>query len=185
VPAVTVNEPSPPPPTPVPVLPAEKEAAKSSAAEKHRPKTTLNLGNLFKQAAPPEGSEEKNGAHPKPDEPVTEEQVLQAWNEFAEQRKSQVAEYHLLTQAISLQGSTITLTITNPVEEPLLQMVKPELIAFLRTRLNNSSIQVAGVMQPNEIKRKPYSSKEKLDYLVEKNPLIKDLQQKLGLDLRD
>jgi DNA polymerase-3 subunit gamma/tau len=105
-----------------------------------------------------------------------------AWSEYAESRKSQVAEYHLLTQAFTLNDSTVYLPLTNPVEEPILAGVKSDLVGYLRTKLNNSTIQVEGVLQQNNTKRKAYTNKEKFEYLMEKNPALKALQQKLGLD---
>jgi DNA polymerase-3 subunit gamma/tau len=93
-----------------------------------------------------------------------------------------VAEYHLLNQAYTLNNNIITLQLTNPIEEPLLQGLKSDLVAFLREKTNNSTLQVEGAMQQNNTKRKAYTNKEKFEYLVEKNPLLKELQEKLGLD---
>jgi DNA polymerase-3 subunit gamma/tau len=107
---------------------------------------------------------------------------MQAWRDFTELRKDQLAEYHLLNQPYSLTGNVITLQLTNPIEEPILQGIKSELVAYLRERINNSTLQVEGEMQQNNKKRKAYTNKEKFDYLVEKNPLLKQLQEKLGLD---
>jgi len=122
------------------------------------------------------------GASQKSDEPIVESKVRQAWQEYAELRKDQVAEYHLLTQTYLLNNNIITLQLTNPIEEPLLQGLKSDLVAFLREKTNNSTLQVEGEMQQNNIKRKAYTNKEKFEYLVEKNPLLKELQEKLGLD---
>jgi len=122
------------------------------------------------------------GASQKSDEPIVESKVRQAWQEYAELRKDQVAEYHLLTQTYLLNNNIITLQLTNPIEEPLLQGLKSDLVAFLREKTNNSTLQVEGAMQQNNTKRKAYTNKEKFEYLVEKNPLLKELQEKLGLD---
>jgi len=125
---------------------------------------------------------EKNGASQKQGEPIIESSVMQAWRDFAELRKGQSAEYHLLNQPYTLKGNTITLLLTNPIEEPLLQGLKSDLLAFLREHINNSTLQVEGEMQQTNVKRKAYTNKEKFEYLLEKNPLLKDLQEKLGLD---
>jgi len=111
-----------------------------------------------------------------------ESNVRAMWNEFAEQRKNQVAEYHILTQPFTLKNNVITVLLNNPIEEPLLQGIKTDLVTYLREKLNNSTLQVEGEMQQTNTRRKAYTSKEKFDYLLEKNPLLKELQEKLGLD---
>jgi len=107
---------------------------------------------------------------------------MHVWRTFAELRKDQSAEYHLLNQPYALKGNIITLYLTNPIEEPILQGMKSELVAFLREHINNSTLQVESEMQQNNVKRKAYTNKEKFDYLAEKNPHLKELQQRLGLD---
>lgn len=129
-----------------------------------------------------EVNKENKGASQKQDEPIVESKVMQAWRDFTELRKNQLAEYHLLNQPYSLKGNVITLQLTNPIEEPILQGMKSDLVAYLRERINNSTLLVEGEMQQTNTKRKAYTNKEKFDYLVEKNPLLKQLQEKLGLD---
>jgi DNA polymerase-3 subunit gamma/tau len=151
--------------------------------ENSRPKTTLNLGNIFKpQVKEEEVNTGKKAASQNQDEPIVESKVMQAWRDFTELRKNQLAEYHLLNQPYTLKGNVITLQLTNPIEEPILQGVKSDLVSYLREKINNGTLQVEGDMQQNNTKRKAYTNKEKFDYLVEKNPLLKELQEKLGLD---
>jgi len=153
------------------------------AKENSRPKTTINLGNILKpQVKTEEIKEEKKGSPGKKDEPVVESKVRQVWKEYAEQRKNQVGEYHILNQTFTLTNNVITVLLNNPIEEPMLQGMKSDLVGYLREKLNNSTLQVEGEMQQNNTKRKAYTNKEKFDYLVEKNPLLKELQEKLGLD---
>jgi len=165
---------------------AEKEVPVQKATpakENARPRTTINLGNILKpQAKTEEVKEEKNGSAQKQDEPIIESNLRQVWNEYAELRKNQVAEYHILNQSFTLKNNVITLLLNNPIEEPLLQGIKSDLVGYLREKLNNSSLQVEGEMQQNNTKRKAYTNKEKFEYLVEKNPQLKELQEKLGLD---
>jgi DNA polymerase-3 subunit gamma/tau len=72
--------------------------------------------------------------------------------------------------------------LANLVEEPLLQGIRTQLTAYLRDKLNNSNINVFGVMQAIETKRVAYTNKEKFDYLAEKNPILLELKERLGLD---
>jgi DNA polymerase-3 subunit gamma/tau len=93
-----------------------------------------------------------------------------------------VAEYHLLKQPFEFANNLITLTLTNPVEEPLLNTIKADLLTYLRDNLNNSLIQLDYQFAQFETRRMAYTNKEKFDALVEKNPLLKKLQDKFGLD---
>ncbi|MEQ1586404.1 MAG: DNA polymerase III subunit gamma/tau, partial [Cyclobacteriaceae bacterium] len=93
------------------------------------------------------------------------------------------AEYHLLNQPFTFRNSTITLSLTNPIEEPILTSIKQELLTYLREKLNNNSLKVEGHMQEQQQGKKiAYTNKEKFEHLAEKNPLLKDLKERLGLD---
>ncbi len=163
---------------------AEKEIAVATPVKENiRSKTTLNLGNILKpqpkaQATP----EEKNGSTLKKDEPVVESKLRDVWSQYAEQRKNHVAEYHLLNQSFTLKSNIVTVQLTNPVEEPLLAAMRLDLVNYLREKLGNGRLQVESEMQQTTTKKKAYTNKEKFEYLAEKNPLLKNLQERLGLD---
>ncbi len=93
-----------------------------------------------------------------------------------------MAEYHLLKQTFSFSNNTVTLALTNPIEEPVLLSIKTELLTYLREKLANNAIQVDATMQEHQVKKFAYTNKEKFEVLVEKNPLLKKLQEKMGLD---
>lgn len=114
--------------------------------------------------------------------PFTKEQLTQAWKAFAEQRKKYKAEYQLLTQAFELHDSTIVLHLMNPVQETLLNEMKSDLMQFIRERLQNYSIQVTGEHKNTDTKKVIYTNREKFEHLAEKNPLLLELKEKLGLD---
>lgn len=148
-----------------------------------KPKTTINLGNILKgQPKEETKKEEKNGATPRKDSPVSEDMLKKVWTDYTEFKKNHMAEYHLLKQPFTFRNNTITLALTNPIEEPVLLSIKTELLTFLRESLNNSSIQVDATMQEHQIKKFAYTNKEKFERLAEKNPLLNELKEKLGLD---
>lgn len=115
-------------------------------------------------------------------EPFTESQLREAWNAFAEQRKKFQAEYQMLTQPYKLDGSLITVSLLSPVHETMLNNIKGEISAFLRERLRNNTLQVTGELQSEEEKKIIYTNREKFDYLVGKNPMLRELKDRLGLD---
>lgn len=97
-------------------------------------------------------------------------------------RKSQVAEFHLLSRQVNINGPVVTVALANSVEEPLLQSITTDLVSYLRNRLKNGSIKVESVLNTEEVKRIAYTGKEKFDLLAEKNPILRELQDRLGLD---
>jgi DNA polymerase-3 subunit gamma/tau len=114
--------------------------------------------------------------------PFTTEQLTEAWKAFAEHRKKYKAEYQLLTQEFEVHGTTIVLHLMNPVQETLLNEMKSDLMQFIRERLQNYSIQVTGEHRNTDTKKVIYTNREKFEHLAEKNPLLLELKEKLGLD---
>lgn len=116
------------------------------------------------------------------DRPVVLDALKEAWNEFTEQRKSQVGEYHLLKQEFEYSNNLVTIHLSNQVEEPLLQSVKPQLTEFLRQRLHNSKINITSQVKVVQSQKIAYTNKEKFDKLAEKNPILNELKKRLDLD---
>jgi DNA polymerase-3 subunit gamma/tau len=125
---------------------------------------------------------EKNGSVVSDNQPVSAEQVKKAWTEFAEARKSQVAEYHLLNREFQFSNNQITIHLNNPIEEPLLSSIKGSLVDFLRQQLNNTSINLTGVLREFQAKKVAYTNKDKFEHLAEKNPILNELKNRFGLD---
>jgi hypothetical protein len=88
----------------------------------------------------------------------------------------------MLSQPFTLDGHTIIVELLSPIHETMLNNIKSELTGFLRERLRNSSIQVTGQLLEGEEKKIIYTNREKFDFLVEKNPMLRELKDRLGLD---
>jgi DNA polymerase-3 subunit gamma/tau len=152
--------------------------------ENGKPKASFDFKNIGKTAPKVEENkvEEKNGHSPVIDKPLDLSEIKKVWSEFGEMRKNQLAEYHLLKRDFILQENKIIISLGNPIEEPILQGIRTSLIAYLRDKLGNSSLLVVGVLELIEKSRAIYTNKEKFDHLAETNPLLKDLQERFGLD---
>ncbi len=152
--------------------------------ENGRAKFTINLQSIFKNNPKPESKtdEENRVVTSRPDKPVTESDLKIFWQQFAELRKGQHAEYQLLKREFVFQNSVITIPLSNPIEEPLLQNIRVQLTSYLRDKLNNASISVVGVLEEITSKKTIYTNKEKFDHLAEKNPVLRELKDRLGLD---
>jgi DNA polymerase-3 subunit gamma/tau len=81
-----------------------------------------------------------------------------------------------------LDGNLIVVDLLSPLHETMLDNIKGELTGFLREKLRNNSIQVSGHVQTGEEKKTIYTNREKFDFLAEKNPMLRDLKDRLGLD---
>lgn len=115
-------------------------------------------------------------------EPFTEAQLREAWDIFSEQRKKFQAEYQLLSQPYQLRDNIIIVELLSPVHETMLSNIKSEITAFIREKLRNNAIQVTGQLLTGDEKKIIYTNREKFDYLVEKNPMLRELKDRLGLD---
>ena len=157
---------------------SQTPASKSTST---RTKSTFDLNSILKaKEQPPVVITQIE--EPVNVKPLTEEQVKEAWAEYARLRKDQVAEFHLLSREVDLNGSIVTVALANTVEEPLLQSMMTDLVSYLRNRLSNPTIKVESVMKEVDVKKMAYTNKEKFDLLAEKNPIIKELKDRFGLD---
>jgi len=154
----------------------------TARSENARPRTTFDLSSIGKLPLVATTEPMPAAQIQQPEPALTLEAVQKAWGEFAELRKGQVAEYHLLMQPISLQGNTIEVALANAVEEPLLQGMRSSLIAFLRNKLSHSSLLVTGILTQMPSKKMIYTNKEKFEHLLGINPALAELRDKLGLD---
>jgi hypothetical protein len=116
------------------------------------------------------------------DEPFTPEQLHLVWMDFAEQRKKFQAEFQLLIQPVEIRGSQVVVRLLSTVHETLLSNFKADLIGYLRMQLKNNSIIVVGELKESEEKQMLYTARDKFEYLLEKNPLLKTMRDRLGLD---
>ena len=112
---------------------------------------------------------------------LSKAEVKEAWQAYAELRKGQVAEYGLLQREYKINENTISLQLTNPVEETLLASIKTDLLTFLKENLQ-CEILLEGVLLKTESKKMIYTNKEKFDHLAEKYPTLLELKDRLGLD---
>jgi hypothetical protein len=141
---------------------------------------TLKLTDLLKTDKKEEAKQ--TAAEKVMNEPYTEQQLREAWDEFASKRKHLQAESQMLSQAYEIKDHLIIVTLLSPVHETMLNNIKMELAAFLRDKVKNSSIQVTGLLTTSDDKKVIYTNRDKFDYLAEKNPILKELKDRLGLD---
>ena len=118
--------------------------------------------------------------------PVSLTKLREAWKAFADEQRAagKDSAYHVLNQPITLadDGVTIPLTLTNLLEEDSLNAIKSELLQRLRAQLGNPNITLAATVTREEHQRRPYTPAEKLNYLADKYPHVRELTKRLELD---
>lgn len=78
----------------------------------------------------------------------------------------------------------ITFYVSNKLEYGEIKNNKRQILGALRTRLKNKVIDMAVIIAKNKSKGdlRPYTNKDKFEFLAKKNPALKLLKDKLDLD---
>ncbi|MBV6647295.1 MAG: hypothetical protein KI790_17690 [Cyclobacteriaceae bacterium] len=108
-----------------------------------------------------------------------------AWDSFRASRKEQAgdSESLILSREITKKDEeTVLFHLGSALEAKILERFELDLIGHLREHLNNTVIQIEKEIREDESKKKLYTSSDKFDYMVQQNPALKDLKDKLGLD---
>lgn len=115
----------------------------------------------------------------------TEEELKAVWLKNLENRKKAEApesELAILRRELSLDGTTITIYITNKLEESFIARFEQELTLTLRKELQHPDITLKWIHKAEAEKQKLYTGKDKFEALAEQNPLLRELKDRLGLD---
>ncbi|MBV1924810.1 MAG: DNA polymerase III subunit gamma/tau [Flavobacteriaceae bacterium] len=125
----------------------------------------------------------------KEDLPVTEfseKEFLVAWNDYTKKVEKE-GKFNLLSHLTMgvprLEGSLIHLEFPNSTIKVEVERAKYELMQFLRKALNNYEIDLAIEVNETAIKKYAYTTQEKFEKLMEKNPLIDTLRKEFDLDI--
>ncbi len=114
----------------------------------------------------------------------TEEDLAGVWTEILTKKESEDRnqEVRIFQGGYRLKGHEIEVSITNEALLPTFEKVKFDLLNTLRNKFENDQITVLAKVVEVEKEKMRYTDSEKFEYLKEKYPALKDLQDKLGLD---
>lgn len=110
----------------------------------------------------------------------------QKWNVLAERLKAEkkITLYTIMTSvAPVLKNNVIEVEVENTIQDQDLREGKIDILNFLRVELQNFSLDLIGVMVEQTKVRKPYTSIEKYQAMLTKNPDLDVLRQKFDLGL--
>lgn len=117
---------------------------------------------------------------------VTTNAFLSQWNSFAERIKAEnrITLYTVMTSNTpTLEGTKIRIEVENMVMMDELKKGKIDILNYLRPALRNFALDVEGVMVETTRERKPYTSQEKYQAMVAKNPALDQLRKTFDLGL--
>lgn len=111
----------------------------------------------------------------------TSESFDKAWKDFIALDKLQTLEKELIAN-YHLENHTITVSIPNEALTLGFERFRSDLLMHMRDALKNDHIMLKYEVVVVEKDQMLYTDREKFSYLKEKYPVLKDLQEKLGLD---
>ncbi len=117
---------------------------------------------------------------------VTLNAFLSKWNAFAEglKKTTRVTLYTIMTSSTPrLQGTMIEVDVENAVQMDELKVGKIDILNYLRVQLNNFALDLKGVQVELTKVRKPYTSQEKYQAMLSKNPALESLRKAFNLGL--
>jgi len=116
-------------------------------------------------------------------EPFTREQLELKWREFLDMIPDRPNLISTLSTVPEISDENkLLLKIGNSVQEEEIRLVKSELLGFLKRELRNSGIELNTAIEKIESERTHFSDSEKMQTLMQKNPLLFELKQKFNLD---
>lgn len=119
--------------------------------------------------------------------PFSTEQALQHWKNYVKAIDPTVhSSLHIaLNRNISSQGSLLTLGVDNQYQIELVNKNKEPLLRYLKKQLNNGDLILQIKVKPGDTSPPPrtFTGNDRYKSLVEKNPLLDQFRQELGLEI--
>jgi DNA polymerase-3 subunit gamma/tau len=196
-PPAPVRTPEPQRPTPIPQRQREEKPSVTTPPSTGKAKIGLGLpnsiasqGSISLKADEEEGQDEDPSLLADQELPETsfrEEDLQMYWQAFAGRlRDDKPSVFTMLTtRKPSLgDGWVVKFEVDNRVQQAEMEALRADLLEYLRKQLDNSriSLQLPIVKRENGDVR-PYTPQEKFRYLSEQNPALKELRDRLDLDI--
>jgi DNA polymerase-3 subunit gamma/tau len=121
------------------------------------------------------------------EKPFTAADLQAVWTEMAANMQAQgkmAVSAAMNIRPPEIRDNELYFTIDHAGLEREMADVRFDILAFLRKRLSNTSLQLTvAIVKPTGEERKAYTPQEKFRRMAEKNPAINDLKEQLGLDI--
>ncbi len=123
-------------------------------------------------------------------QPLKEEPLQQSWEAYIQklkEEKNPAAQPFALAKLLIKDGNTFEVITANNIEQKFIEQERNQLFAFLQQRLKNRLLQFYVVVVENAeqqpVTDAPLSSKDQFLKMAEQYPLVKELRDRLRLDL--
>ncbi len=152
---------------------------------------TVSISGIKSQNLPSEEEKKKSeqsGVAEEETGPVnqfSQESLEKAWNDFAKKLEQDCMNlYVTLTSRTPVlkENFVVDFLVDNIIQSENINEQKRDLLAYLRKELNNFKISLEIHISETVIEKKAYTPIEKYQKLLEKNPELQTLKQKLDLD---
>jgi hypothetical protein len=120
-----------------------------------------------------------------PQNVYTENELKLALEEYTKQRHVKTAIRSMLQAQVPkiLDKNTLEITVDNNIQQGYFNDEQKELVPWLRRKLDNFALRFEVKMAENVQTKKLYLPEEKFKHMVEKNPNLLYLREKLNTDL--
>jgi DNA polymerase-3 subunit gamma/tau len=177
----TKEYPTPPPPiqeAKEPIIKA-KSTTSTSFSIKNELKNSINT-NLT------QNENDKSITVSPSNKDFTLEEAHQAWNDYLNRKETDIRIKNFYTQNpthVSWNEKNMIIKVLNNSQELEIRKIHDELLHFLKTKLENTSIKIEIEHSTEETtSTRPYTAKEKYQYFAEKYPELGKLKDQLDLD---
>ncbi|HNQ60881.1 MAG TPA: DNA polymerase III subunit gamma/tau [Bacteroidia bacterium] len=166
-----------------PAVPVERK--NSGAAVGRKTISITGALNLKQEEKIPEQIIEAN---PDLNKAFSEGELKNAWDEYSALLQSQgrltLHAALIKRKAVPGKNFNVHFKVDSAAVEKDLNEIKPDMLAFLRKKLSNYSLQIeVEVVLGDESGTVPYTPSEKFKKLAEKNPLLNDLKNQFDLEI--
>jgi DNA polymerase-3 subunit gamma/tau len=131
-----------------------------------------------------------NKENGKTNHPLQEDELQKAWSEYVQQlrdaKNSAASSFAYATLRINDENCFEAVTANN-IEKQFIEQERNQLFSFLQHRLNNRLLQITVIIEENTQDRPaadvPLSSKDQFLKMAEEYPMVRELKERLKLDL--
>lgn len=119
--------------------------------------------------------------------PFTHDDLVDAWNSYAETIKTEKPGQFSLMQNYSpllLEKNRVLVKFEGQIQVELFQEIKLDLLVHLKKTLRNLAIEIIEEIEVTEgpQKNRLFTADDKLKFLIEQNPALLRMKQQLNLD---
>ncbi|MBA3284315.1 MAG: DNA polymerase III subunit gamma/tau [Nitrosopumilus sp.] len=172
--------------TPEPEKPAPEPTPKTTPATSRISTVSINSLKTEKKETKQEEAKEIEISGR---QEFTQEQFAAAWTDFANKNKAsgEMSLCSILSKRTPVidENNIINLQVDNEVSEDKINLVKSDLLTYLREKLDNGSLQLnmTVVKDNSDNSNKLYTAIDKFKRMAEKNPAINDLRKQFDLEI--